>query len=626
MQADPSSGRETALWLALLVCIIARVARPAPVSAQAVAESYESQRTRLSMNAAGLEQDPQPEHKTIRYVRFERRQVLEPDDFLVPIVLPRFASTWTNIFHWLTEQSTVERELLLHAGDVYRQELADESMRNLRNTGLFALVRIVAVKTRDPARVDLLVYTRDLWSLRAQQAFAGAGGTYLLDVSLVELNFLGRGKSLGLRGSLNSQSYSVGQTYIDPRVWQQDLRAEESFDLIFNRRSGQAEGSAGTLRFGRPFYNLAQTTAFALLVHYNDSVARDTRAGRVLGFDADPAHFGATCFPYQAATGGTPSSCLARVWDSRLWQLGATADYRIGQRYKQTFTLGGEYVDAHVQANRETALLPGQAALFAERVLPKIRRDVDPYLRYRLSLPVFHVLTNLSTFGQSESVQLGPRVDGRLGVPLRAYGASSDGLIAHGLIGYVWSERDALFDIAGEAFSRLESGAVVDQRGLLRLRAASASYPALLGRLVLRVSWDVRHNDSQHTLVALGADNGLRGYPAQHLAAYGARRVLGNLEYRSLPWRLESVHIGLVAFYDVGSVYTRLAQAQLHHAIGGGLRVLFPQFNRDAFRIDVGVPLERAGVAVLLSYGSQQVIPLTPAEDALSTQVAELSP
>jgi hypothetical protein len=233
-------------------------------------------------------------------------------------------------------------------------------------------------------------------------------------------------------------------------------------------------------------------------------------------------------------------------------------------------------------------------------------------------LPDFVVFTDLGSFGQSEAVQRGPIIDGMIGVPMRAYGASSDGLVLHGVLGYVWSQNDALLDLASEASSRLESGRVVDQRGILRLRGASPRVPAIMGRFVFRTVWDVRHNDSQRTFVALGGDNALRGYPAQHFYTFGGSRLFGTLEYRSRPWLLQSVHLGVVGFYDAGTVYVRLANARFHHCVGAGLRVLFPQLNRTVFRFDVGVPLDSTGVAAQLTYGSDQLIPMTPAEDAIS--------
>ena len=69
--------------------------------------TYETVRLTSYLEQQGLRPDARPEGKTIAYVRHARRPVLEGDDLLVPIVLPRGASTWPNYFHYLTEQSTI---------------------------------------------------------------------------------------------------------------------------------------------------------------------------------------------------------------------------------------------------------------------------------------------------------------------------------------------------------------------------------------------------------------------------------------------------------------------------------------------------------------------------------------
>jgi hypothetical protein len=618
MLAEPRRARVASLWRCLLVVVLLA---PGRVRADASSESYEAQRLQRVLAAAGLEVDAAPEHKTIRYMRYARRPVFEPDDLIIPFILPRGSSTWPNVFHWLSEQSTVQREVLLQAGDPFSTTLAEESMRNLRDLGIFSLVSIVAVKTGDPTRVDVVVYTRDLWSLRFEQDFSGTGGVFSIGAQVIERNLFGRNKALAVRASLEPFRYSVGETYLDPRVLGSELRAYESFDAIFNRGTGQLEGGVGTLQVGRPFFNLAQRASYNLVASYSDQVFRDASGAQVIGFDTSPAKFGQDC-PLG------PDTCLARVWRDRQLQLTAAGHYRIGERYKQTFSLGAALVNHAVAANAETRLQPGQAELFREDVLPKVRRDVYPYVRYRLSLPQFVTFVNLATYGQSESVQIGPRVDGSLGVPMRAYGASSDGLIAHGLLGYIWAEHDALLDVSGEGWSRLENDRVVDQRAALQLRAASPQVRALLGRFVLRALWDGRRYDTQNTLVALGGDTGLRGYAAQYFYGFGASRMLFNAEYRSLPVIISSVHVGLVLFYDAGSVYTDPAAIRLHQALGAGLRVLFPQFNRYVFRLDVGAPLERGpnGYAVQLSYGSDQLVPLTAAEDLLAADSLSATP
>jgi hypothetical protein len=608
MTSPPRAAQVAWLWLSV---VVGGIGTAFPTRAQlaperAGAESYETQRLNLALRAAGLEVDPAPEGKTVKYVRYERRQVLEPDDLLVPVLLPRFASTWTNMFHWLSEQSVVAREVLLRSGEPYRAALAEETMRNLRGMRIIALARVVPVKTGDPTKVGVFVYTRDRWSLRLQQDFVGTGANFSVAGELVEQNFLGRGKSLSVRGLLDPLRFSAGQTYYDPRVWQSEISAYETFDLIWNRGSGALEGGSGQLQVRRPFYNLAQTTAFDLVGSYSTQIARSARGTQVLGFDSTGQR--TTCIP----DGG---DCIARVYDASALQLQAAGHYRVGLSYKQTYSLGAVYSDRRFAPNRETGLAPEQEALFRARVLPASRRDVYPYLRYRLDLPRYSTFNNLASFGLSETVQLGPRLDGQIGVPLRAFGASSDGLILHGRMSYVWSERDALVDLALEGFARLQDGRVVDQRAIARVRGATPSIDALYGRFVMQAYWDARHNDSQRSAVALGGDNGLRGYESQSFVVYGGRRFLANVEYRTRPWLVQSVHIGGVLFYDLGSAYERLSEVRVHHAVGAGVRVLFPQFNPMPFRLDLGFPLEQRGYALLLSYGGDQVVGLTPAED-----------
>ncbi|HET8938493.1 MAG TPA: BamA/TamA family outer membrane protein [Polyangiales bacterium] len=581
--------------------------------AQQAAESYETRRLELFLTDAKLAVDPAPEGKLIAYVRVERREVFEPNDLAVPIILPSFASTWPNMFHWVTTEQRVRRELLLHEGDVYSERLAEETMRNLRRlSSILAMARIVAVKTTDPTRVGLVVYTRDIWSLRFEQTFAGAGGTFAANAQLVERNLFGSGQALTVRSSIDPRRFSVGQMFEDYRFLGHELSVSERFDVIFNRHTTNVEGSTGRLLLERPFYNLSQRSAFRLFAYYANYVFRDTRAGEVVGFSVDPARQGKQC-----ELGA--SACLARVWRERLLQLELSADYRTGTAYKATFSGGFAVSSRRVGEIAETGLTPEQVPLFHDLVLPKVRRDIYPFVRYRLSVPRFAVFTNLGTYGLSENIQVGPQLEGLIAVPLKAYGASSDGLILRGTFSYVWSEHDALLDMAAEGRARLESGSVVDQRGVVRVRGASPQIEPLFGRFVFSAYWDVRSHDTQRTFVSLGGDNGLRGYAAQRFYAFGARRILGNFEYRSQPVLLQSVHLGLVAFYDVGSVYQRLSAARFHHDVGAGLRVLFPQLNRTVFRFDVGVPLDSPGFSVQMTYGSDPILPLTAAEDLASS-------
>jgi len=568
--------------------------------------TYEAQRVDLALRTSGYQREPAPAGKRITFVRFVREEVFVGEELLVPIVLPPEAPTWPNAFHWLTEESVVRRELLCQEGDVYDVALIEESERNLRSLGILALARIEAVRGGKPGEVGLLVYTRDLWSLRLETGFAGVGEAYGVTAQLIERNLFGRDKQLAVRWDTDTYAWSLGQVYLDSRVAGGELSLTESFDVIVNHESGETEGSQGALTFGRPFYKLSQPFSWSIAASYSISVVRmqkDTgiRAVRPVGTELVECDVG-------------EPRCYQSAWDQQRGAVSAGASYRVGERYKQTYSLELGFSDAAVQPNEQTLVDAGTREEAIERVLPRVRRQAYPKLSYSLWLPRYAVLENLSTFGQSESVRIGPELKAGFAAPLEAFGSSTDSLVFSASAGYVWSRSNALLEANAAAGTRLEEGRPGDQK--LSLLARGATPPFLLGRLVATVNYEGQRRDTDRAYVTLGGDNGLRGYAASEFFVKGGSRVRGTTEYRTLPFELSSVHIGAVLFYDVGGVYPTIDKLRLHHAVGTGVRVLFPQFNRYPFRLDVGVPLDVGGFAVGLSYGSDQAVPLTAADEA----------
>jgi len=579
---------------------------PGRGQSQEAPQLYERQRLERALQGRALAIDPRPEGKRIAFIKIAREEVFESDELIIPLLLPRFAPTWPNAFHWLTEEDVIRRELLIKVGDRYDSERVEESMRNLRELGVLALVRIVPVMTDDASSVGLFVYARDLWSLRLETAFAGTADSLDLSAQLTERNFLGRHKLLAARFAINPKSFSLGEAYIDPRVLGGELSLSQSFDLIFNRDSGDTEGSRGALSVSQPFRDLRQRWGWSAMASYLDYVYRPLLGSRIKSYRSDAQGRPDFCEQHEP-------ECVRSVWDDQSQAASFTGSYRRGTNYKQTFSLGAAYSDREVRANAETQLMPGQEQVF-QLLLPRTRRQVYPFFSYDVFVPRYVVLNNLSTFGKSENVRVGPELGASVSVPLRAFGSSTDSVRFTSDLGYVLAAGDALAEASLAVEARLEEGKVVDQRSSTLLRGATPQW--LLGRLVLLGSWDARRHDTSQTQVTLGADNGMRGYENGSFPVVGGNRLRGNVEYRTLPLVVESVHLGTVLFYDLGSVYREIRDAELHHAIGAGLRLLFPQFNHTPFRLDFGVPLDSEGFTVQLSYGSEQAVPLTAADDA----------
>jgi hypothetical protein len=101
---------------------------------------------------------------------------------------------------------------------------------------------------------------------------------------------------------------------------------------------------------------------------------------------------------------------------------------------------------------------------------------------------------------------------------------------------------------------------------------------------------DLRGAPLSRQLLVLGGSNGLRGAEAEQYA--GSNLALVNLEYRTLPVEILTLHVGLVLFLDAGAAFP---QSPWVHSVGVGLRFLFPQFDRETARIDFGYVFDEPG-------------------------------
>jgi len=135
----------------------------------------------------------------------------------------------------------------------------------------------------------------------------------------------------------------------------------------------------------------------------------------------------------------------------------------------------------------------------------------------------------------------------------------------------------------------------------------------------IRIIYDAgalaRYRDYLHVRYPSGGDTRLRGYPSQEFI--GSNFFVSNLEARTKPLRLWTVLFGLSGFYDAGDVWDKWTEVRPKHALGLGIRALFPQFQRIVGRLECGFPLNRpqlpgehwGGVDVMLTVEGQPFAP-----------------
>lgn len=146
-------------------------------------------------------------------ITLDQHDIFTPEEVAEATGPNRFLRRTMNGLHWTTRPWVVTKELLFKTGDPYRPALLAESERNLRGLGFLNEVDVVATDTTADGRVDIVVRTRETWTLAAEFSFSLAGdGDMRLDASLAEENFLGYG--LEVRGALgNDLDATYGRLY-----------------------------------------------------------------------------------------------------------------------------------------------------------------------------------------------------------------------------------------------------------------------------------------------------------------------------------------------------------------------------------------------------------------------------
>lgn len=534
--------------------------------------------------------EPAPEGQVLEEVLVAAEEVVAPMD-PYPSLL--------NIFHVRTRDEVVRQEVLIAPGQPYSEALVAESVRNLRKLGLFSVVRAVPVKGREPGRVALLLVTKDLWSLRLNNEFSAVGSLLLyLRLQGTEQNFLGRGKKVALDFIMRLDTFSLGQSYTDKRVLGSRWSLSESAALLINRETGRAEGSRGSFIVSRPLYSLSTPWSLSTSVAWNVETARQFRGADIWQLP----------FP-----DGAP---VPYIYNTREVAAGATYTRSYGTRDKWNVGLGaGAYHYAYATPVA-SQLSDAQVDWFRRNYLP--RAEDAGYVNLSLSAfkARYDVLRNVDSYTLSEDFQLGHSVVGTLRYAPPVFPSAAH-FVESGLSArYRVHWGDALTTASAAASIRRQFSA--QQPGVREgwtnrrwaVELVQVSPRVLGGRFVARGLLDVNIDDLSERVSLLGGSNGLRGAAVD--AYSGKRLLLVNLEYRTAPLVVRTVHLGGVFFFDSGSAFNR--RPEMVSTVGVGLRLLFPQFNVFPFRIDFGYVLngDRPPVGSRFSLSSGQVTDYRP--------------
>ena len=544
-----------------------------------------------ALAARGYEPDPLPWGKVIGAIRIYNEEVFaEPSPFL------RFF----NHFHVTTKESTIHSEAVVRAGEVWDQERIEETARRLRDPLWTSVVAVIPVKAAAPGTVDVLIVTRDIWSLRFNTQYTFQQGKLTnLTTSLSENNFLGRRDVLSAAMTMDQGAMAIGPLFIDKNLLGEHLDFRARVDDILTRddltkhSTLHSEGSDSTITLSRPLWSLASEWAAGASFTHRFAIDRQFLGTQLRTYPyTDPETMQVTAFD--------------RAYEMRRWGTNAFVTRQWGDELKQQLSLGHGFNSQRPHPLDSFTGDDLQRAAFIAAVLPRSEVTSVPYIEYSFFTPRYRTLRNVTTFDLAEDLRTGPDLDISVGVGLKWLGSDHFFQRLSSAVGwtFLWA-RDGFVRVAAGLGGRRQHGDLIDNTATVLVRGATPPIADTV-RILAQSSVSTRWNDTQNQFYAIGSDSGLRGFQINEFI--GQRYFNLQVEARTLPYPIWVLRIGGVVFYDAGGAANSLAEMALHQDAGLGVRILIPQTSAQLLKFDFAVPVDgrsRGTIRFLAGFGSE---------------------
>jgi hemolysin activation/secretion protein len=457
-----------------------------------------------------------------------------------------------NKLHIETREDTIRDQLLFKPGEPYRARVIDETERLLRANGYLYSAEIEPVSYHD-GLVDLVVRTRDVWTLNPGFSYSRAGGTNDVGAQVEEKNLLGTGQEVGIAWADDVDREAIQFDFVDPHFGDGHTR----LGLMY---ADASDGETAALRLQRPFYSLDTRRAGGVsLFNGRLNQPRYVLGDEIGEFEQSSEHHELEFGLSRGLTG----------------------------RWVRRYTAGVTY------ERDEFAIIPD---VDPGGPLPEDRELLYPWIGIEVVEDRYEERQNQDQIRRTEDVQLGLTAGARLGYAADSLGSDRDAWIAQFFVhdGHDLGRRQTVYGTFA-ASGRLEDGSLAN--GVLQAEARYYLQTSDKSKFYLDVSGAVAEDlDAEHQLL-LGGDNGLRGYPLRYQA--GTSRALLTLEQRYYtdwyPFHL--FYVGAAAFFDVGRTWgtdvTGAESAGWLRDVGIGLRL---GSSRSSFgnviHIDLAFPLD----------------------------------
>ena len=498
------------------------------------------------------------------------------------------AAAWlAQRVHVRTRRGLIASELLFAAGDCLDPLLIDESERSLRSLSFIAEADILHAPAGDGG-VDVQVLTRDDWTLKLDVRPELDGGLRLARLAVAEENFMGTGTMLGAYLRNQVEQRDLGVQLRNPRL------ARTRFDAAI---------SAGRTRTGNflseslshPFVGEIGRWAFVESYSLREDVFPYANPGAGssvhVSLPVQTRRAEATVGHRFGAPGDLTILAAGVSWESlRFDGYPAGVEVITGFDYSAPGVADSATIDALAHQVSQRGITRLNVVVGKRNVRFVKRRGLDAVRAEQdVRVGAQAVLTAGASLGRSE-----------LGADAAAREVRGSVSLFGGAAGANWVVSSEL-NVEGAWLPGADPGAR-SYRDLLGEVDAYLYWQPGAGRrhtVVLGVSGAGGRENARPFQLTLGGPFGIRGYDRLDFPA--ARRLVANLEDRiTLDGPFPDLFdLGLAVFLDIGAGWAGDApfgiDSGLRAAAGIGLRMAFPNGNRQVFRIDFAAPFMHRG-------------------------------
>ena len=466
-----------------------------------------------------------------------RQRIFNTDDPAEDNALFRLANLW----HMNTREDAIRGLLLFAEGDTVTAARIAESERLLRRKRFFYDARVIANRVCGD-QADVVVVTRDVWSLMMTMNATRTGGKQEFDIGASDINLFGTGADLDIEvfNNLDRRGLSIGFA---------DANIRNSRVALKLRYDDTDDGQGVLAGIGQPFFAFDTRRAWDLRAQKSTTTRRLYRRGEEI------ASFGFDYKLVQASVG---------------WSDGLVDGF--ARRFNIGFTVDEQRIEP----------IKGLSSV-------KDRAFAYPWVAFERIEDEYAKTRNLNRVQTTEDVFLGSEVNGLLG-----YSPRGDGhLVASAAFRNGWRGRNddvLLFGLNASGYwnTRTKRTENVVANAWARYRHRHTP------RLALHLDAEATLTDQldPHQQILAGGDSGLRAYPNRFQAGTRRYRVTAEERLYTDLHLFRIMRVAGAAFIDVGRAWDSRHDNDMLANIGIGLRFESTRTDRSlVYHIDLAFPL-----------------------------------